>query len=208
MGYIMKACTKQYLSSNGVDENVMLGLDKFLNGVLQYRHNPENRPTPESDEGMVTLKISDLTNMFDSGFGLSGCGDTASYLVITTSLAEFLAEHQGKFVIGIFPHFWVKKKIATTASPFSAIMEEWDGVNAPVGIFWRWGTWRDTEFDYLTRSTLVDISSRNLYKNWIRSCDAPCGRRRNGRHTASGLGPPTLTMLYGTGQFHVCFELK
>ncbi len=135
----------------------------FLNGKLQYR------PNPKSDEGMVTLKISDLPNPFNSTFNLSGCGDVANNSVITTSITEFFAMHTGKLVIGLIPHL-VKRKIATTASPVSDIMEKWDG---PIGIFWRWGSWPNTWFDYLTRSTLADISSRDLYDNWVEAIPTP-----------------------------------
>ncbi len=133
----------------------------FLNGVLQYR------PDPNSDEDMIEFPISSLMNPLNGTFDLSGCGDAAEHLVITTSLSDFFDAHLNKIVIGIFP-----QKIATTASPFKDIMGNWDKNLAPVGIFWRWSGWNDlTWYDYLTLSDLEDISSRNLFKNWV------CARR-------------------------------
>ena len=179
--------------------------ERFLNGVLQYR------PYRESDEGMVTLKISDLPNPFDGTFDLSGCGDAANYLVITTSLSDFFAQHVYQnvyqIVIGISPHFLVEKIVASTPEHrFKDIMEKWDGVRAPIGIFWRQGSGQPLEwYNYITHATLEDISTYDLFKNWrdsllSRSC--PCidnylqdPRMFYKRHLSK----------LKLGKFHVCF---
>ena len=147
--------------------------ERFLNGKLIYK------PNPDSNNGIVTLKISDLPNPFNGTFDLSGCGCAAEYLVITTNISDFFAPHLNKIVIGLFPHWLVNNKIATTSSHFNDIMEEWDEVKAPMGIFWRWGRWSDlTWFDHLTQATLPAISSRNLFKNWATSTYGPRARFR------------------------------
>ncbi len=180
-------------------------LKTFLNGVLQYR------PTPESDEGMVTLKISDLPNPFDGTFDLSKCGGAAKHLVITTNISEFFAPHPDQEVIGFFPHFRAERIVASTPGhPFKDIMGNWDKNLAPVGIFWRWGRWPNTWFDYLTRSTIADISALNLYDNCAEADGtAPLGRtmRAHGPHTAPlQLYWPSTTSLQKNFMF--VFELK
>lgn len=162
----------------------------FLNGKLIYR------PTPESDDGSVALDFK-RNRPFEGAVDLSACGDIGKFLVITTSLSNFFALHPDQLVIGIFPRFLVKKKITTTASPFEGIMKEWDEASTPAGIFWRWGSWDLKWFDYLTQSTLADISSRNLYDNW-----SHCGSR----HAYLDLPVNHPNLLHrGSGKFHVCF---
>ena len=136
----------------------------FLNGKLIYR------PIPGSDDGIVTLSISKLMNPFKSTFDLSALGGTDKFLVITTNISDFFAPHPDQVVIGFFPHFRVKRIVASTPDhPFKDIMEKWDGVAAPVGIFWRWGSYDLTWYDYLTQSSLADISSRHLLENWLQA---------------------------------------
>ena len=167
--------------------------ERFLNGKLQYRFSPN------SDDGMIELPISGLSNPFNGTFDLSNCGDAAEHLVITTNLSDFFAMHTGKLVVGIFPHWLEKRKISTTASPFSDIMEKWD---EPIGIFWRLGIWSNTCFDYLTRSTLADITSRNLYENWVAADLAPHFPVVNYEYT---LYNPHSLHTFHHRKFHVCF---
>jgi hypothetical protein len=41
--------------------------------------------------------------------------------------------------------------------------------SSDVGIFWTWGQYVLSGFDYLTNKQFEDISSENLYDNWGRA---------------------------------------
>ncbi len=137
---------------------------RFLNGELIYR------PISDSEDGVVTRKVSDLKNPLDGTFDLSQCGRAGNHLLVTTDPSVFFARLGELIVVGVFLHCFAKKKIDTEAAPLKLIMDNWNGEAAPVGIFWRWGVWDNLEwYDYLTSASLVEISSKDLYENWNRS---------------------------------------
>ncbi len=162
---------------------------RFFNGVLQYR------PDPTNNDDMVTLYFSHFKkNLFNGTFGRPECVAAADMPLVTTSLSDFFAPHPDQVVIGFFPHFRAERIVASTPNhPFKAIMGNWDKNIAPVGIFWRWGSWNDlTWYDYLTQSSLADISSRDLYGNWVRAIRA-AQHTRNRTHYVMHYTQTTLT---------------
>ncbi len=135
--------------------------EQFLNGALIYR------PVHTSEECNISIKFSASIAPFNKMFNLSKCGDADKDLVITTDPSVFFSEREDKIVILITLHSLAKKKLDTTCAPFKPIMKGWNEGTAPVGLFWRLGGWADlTWYDYLTSSSLSDISSRNLFENW------------------------------------------
>ena len=134
---------------------------QFLNGSLLYR------PDPQSDKGMIQLKISDLTNPLEGTFDLSQCGDTGNFLSISTGYRKGMkAENSNKLEIWLAPRFMIEKKLKSSASHLQPIMGTWKEETAPIGILWSWGGWKDLSwYDYLTTHGAVNISSKNLYEN-------------------------------------------
>jgi hypothetical protein len=133
---------------------------QFLNGVLIYR------PNPQSDEGMVELKISDLPNPLEGTFDLSGCGDTGKYLSISTGYRkETISENSDKLEIQLAPRLMIEKNLGSSAGHFLPIMDNWNEETAPIGIFWSWGGGSNlSRYDFLTTMRTHEISSKNLYE--------------------------------------------
>ena len=153
-----QACSSMDLSWN---ENMMQFWERqFPRGILHYT------PPPESSE-VVLLPFSNLT---DGTFDLSTCGNAGTHLRITTSPNSFFevkGANENKLVVLIGYRNFIARGIFSPEHPFGSLMERWDGDQAPVGIFWRWGnaealTW----FDHLTTAPITFISSMNLFDNW------------------------------------------
>lgn len=143
---------------------------QFLNGTLIYR------PKPQSDEGMITLKISDLTNPLRGKFDLSQCGDTGKYLNIATGYRKAQApENSNKVEIWLTPRFLIDKEMPRLAPDhhIRTTSKNWGIARAPFGIFWTWGAWNaGTNMAYcyyLTNKTLEELSSKNLFKQYQNS---------------------------------------
>lgn len=150
--------------------------ETFFKGVLLYR------PNLDSDEGMITLKISELKepssegtsykllkkNPLEGTFDLSTCGDAGKYLVISTGHRKGKkAENNNKIEIWLAPKFIIEKNLKSSAGHLQPIMSDWNEEIAPIGIFWTWGGWDNLNgYDYLSNKTLADIGSKNLYENW------------------------------------------
>lgn len=132
---------------------------QFLNETLIYK------PNPQSDEGMIQLKISDLLNPLEGTFDLSKCGDTGKYLSILTGYRKGMkSENKDKLEIWLTPRFMVEKKLKSSARHLQPIMDNW---KEEFGMFWSWGGWHDLSwYDYLTSESALEISSKNLYDNW------------------------------------------
>ena len=143
---------------------------RFLKGVLIYR------PNGKSDEGMVTLKISDLENPFEGTFDLSGCGDAGLYLNISTGhRKEKNLQKVNKIEMLVVLRHLVVKELQGSASHLNDMLLEndkwfrdrWTKKRASVGIFWTWGGWDNMEwYDYLTHQSREELSNKNLYKKW------------------------------------------
>lgn len=153
----MKACMQIW----GQNE----GMRRFPNAVLRY--------TDPNTKAVQDLPFSNLADPFKGTFDLSACGRSSADLVITTDIDRFFTvggENAWKVVILISPYRLVKQEVSSQGHPFGPLMKSWDGVQAPAGIFWRWGSSNDlTEFDYLVTSSLEEISRENLSMNWDKS---------------------------------------
>jgi len=140
----------------------------FLEGKLVYK------PDPNSDARKKEFRIRDFVNPFGGTFPLSACGETDNFSQFTTDPSVFFAidDENSKVNILIAPHFLINRYISTTTNAFTAmigtIMGNWDK-DKPVGIFWRWGLFDATDFDYLSSSSLDEISSRNMWENCVRA---------------------------------------
>jgi hypothetical protein len=135
---------------------------RFLNGKLTYTDPKTNEVTQE-------LKIP-----FKGTFDLSQCGDIANYITITTDPSVFFAIDKAnpRLNILIAPHFLIKALSEDEVfQPFvQGILGQWDNRVAPIGIFWRMSTKENLPYyDYLITATVHEITSRNLYENWLRS---------------------------------------
>lgn len=133
--------------------------DRFLKGVLIYR------PQEGSDEGIITMRISELLNPLEGTFDLSQCGEVGKCLSISTGYRKRKnAENGNKVEIWLAPRFLIEKKLKTTASHFQDIYEKWND-SAPVGIFLTWGKWNDlNDHDYLLTENFDQLSYTNLYE--------------------------------------------
>lgn len=134
----------------------------FCNGTLLYR------PNPDSDEGMITLKVSDLANSLEGTFDLSGCGDTGQYLSISTGYRKGkIAENANKVEIWLAPRKFIEQELkAGRAQQFARMFMNWKP-DAQVGIFWTWGNHGANLlnlFDHLTDQDNLSLCSKNLYE--------------------------------------------
>ena len=138
---------------------------RFSNAVLRY--------TDPNTKAVKDLPFSNLANPFKGTFDLSACGRSSEDIVITTDIDRFFTvggENAWKVVILINPRHMVEQAIVSQEHPFTPLMKSWNGVQAPAGIFWRWGSRNNlTEFDYLVTSSLKEISRENLSMNWDKS---------------------------------------
>jgi hypothetical protein len=144
---------------------------KFLTGVLIYKPNLNN------DDGLVELPIAELAKPLEGTFDLSNCGDAGRFLSISTGYRKAKKhENEYKVEIWIAPKFLIEKDIATTASHFKPIMDEWQE-DIPFGLFWTWGggltdsrgevVGDDSScYEHLTTSPVDEISRNSLYKSW------------------------------------------
>ncbi|MBA3814419.1 MAG: hypothetical protein H0X26_08050 [Alphaproteobacteria bacterium] len=158
--------------------------ETFLKGVLLYR------PIHDSDEGMITLKISELKdtlpegetsykllkkNLLEGTFDLSACGKEGKYHVISTGHPKGInPENKNKTEIWIAPHFMIEKKNAN-APHFNCIMGNRDKIAAPVGVLYTCWDERNEYFDDCTTKDLDFVYEDNLCK-WYGAA-APGGCR-------------------------------
>jgi len=142
--------------------------NQYYNGILQY--------TPEDGGPKIVLKFSDFK---DGTFDISACGNEAQWQVITQSMPRFFiveGENKDKLVTLVVLRQVVEQAVKEDPNhPFSPILETWP-VDKPVGLFWRYGNYKNLAwFDYLTTSTLEEISRSNLFENWKKSSMARGG---------------------------------
>jgi len=131
----------------------------FLNGRLICK------PNPESDEGIVELRISDLAQPLSGAFNLSQCSDAVkNYPYIGTGLRIGVTKaHEDIAEIFIIPWFLAQKLSQTPAGSYLLpIMEQWDPAVAPFGIFYHWWAESNEYYVYCTWATLSDLSKNNL----------------------------------------------
>lgn len=141
--------------------------DRFYKGVLIYR------PIEGSDEGMIRLPISDLSNPLEGRFDLSQCGNAGQHLSIATGYRKVQTPANAEKVeIWFTPRFLVDKERETLAQNhhIKKVRWDWDAARAPVGIFWTWGGWDAAEQlswgGFLTVESMVELGSGSLLKKY------------------------------------------
>lgn len=154
----------QKFSKDGLTDKDENTYQTFINGLLIYK------PDPESDKGKIVFKMLDFLS--SPSVDLSNWGDAAQYLTITTDPSVFFQtdEMDPKFRILINPNFLIKrfeKDHTSHSTNLNKILVVWNEETAPIGMFLKEGNWTDPILcDYLVSSSLVEISSKNLYQNW------------------------------------------
>lgn len=131
---------------------------RFLNGRLIYK------PNPNSDDGRIELRISDLVNPLEGTFDLSKCGNVGTFFSISTGYRKGKkAENAIKVEIWLTPRFLIEKELNTTAGHFKDIFPAKWAEEAPVGIFWNSGGQNElTRMDYITNQDLESLSCSKL----------------------------------------------
>ena len=131
---------------------------RFLKGKLIYGDNENKRE----------LRIADLDNPLEGEFNLSGHED---YFSINMGFRTGKkAENAKKLEIWLTPRFLIERNLETTAGHFKEIMDGWDGVRAPVGIFWTWGSWGELDqYNYLTSNNMDELGSEDLFEKYKKS---------------------------------------
>lgn len=112
------------------------------------------------------IPFSRLSNPLESTFDLldkSMFGDVGKYLSIATGYRKRMTtENLGKVEVWIVLRFLVEKYLSTTAQHLIPVMGEF---TSSVGIFWTYGDWDNTDYDYLIVQNFDDLSNgENLYK--------------------------------------------
>jgi hypothetical protein len=123
----------------------------ILNGELLYKPNghpksdsDSDEPNPDSDVGMVRLKISDLANPFAGTFDLSQCGEASKHLSISMGLRKGKNdENQNKTEIWLIPRLLAIKNLEGNASYLKEIMDSWDE-DVTLGVTFNWWEWDHT----------------------------------------------------------------
>ena len=137
---------------------------RFMNGRLVYK----------GPSGERTFAISDTLNgSLEGEFDLRGLMYTSGkttdaidkYLRIKVGYRK-MKENESKTTVWLVPRFMIDQ----SRSSFKGV--SW---SSDIGIFWTWGGWDVTDFDYLTSMQFDEISSKNLYEL------AERGRRGPGR---------------------------
>jgi tetratricopeptide (TPR) repeat protein len=126
--------------------------DRFMNGRLVYK----------GPAGERSFLISDIANSSLEGeFNLNGLTFTSGST--TYNISDYLRiklgyrkvkENEDKTTAWIVPQFVSR----AGDSSFNAV--QW---TSDVGIFWTWGQYGLTDFDYLTSMQFDEISTKNLY---------------------------------------------
>ncbi len=142
----------------------------FLNGRLICK------PNPESDEGIVELRISDLAQPLSGAFNLSQCSDVVKkYLYIGTGLRIGVTDaHEGMAEIFIIPWFLAHKQSQTPAGSYLLpIMDGWDRQVAPYGIFYHWWEHGNQHYGYSIWAWPGDPSKNTLWDVYTKNCVLP-----------------------------------
>lgn len=123
---------------------------------LQYR------PTPNSNEGMITLKIPAFANPFRYKFNLSRCGSADKKICISTGYRTGMnLENKNKIEMFVAPRKMIKKDLISSSAHYKDIMSNW-GDNASIGIIYTWGNWDNNNwYDYNTNFTQAENSDKN-----------------------------------------------
>jgi|JI61114C2RNA_FD_contig_51_405928_length_1070_multi_2_in_0_out_0_1 hypothetical protein len=151
--------------------------DKFYNGKLIYRQNPN------SDNGKIELLISGLNHPFKGEFDLSNFGDIEKNLSINMGYRNRVKKkNKERIEIWLSPWFLIEKNINTTTKDINNIFPKELSLTSPIVIFWTLGKWdRLDSYDFLTKKNLSEISQLNLHNNEERDGAVFLGLRQGPR---------------------------
>jgi hypothetical protein len=167
--------------------------NRFINGRLVYNGPAGERIYPIADI---------LNSSLEGEFNLNGLTHTSGST--TYNIGDYLRikigyrkvkENEHKTTVWIVPQFMIDK----AQHAFKSVA--W---YAPIGIFWSWGKYDLSDFDYLTSMEFDDISSKNLYGLGARAGRQPrarwcgfTGRWREPYGTELGAGAPGWCQVTG-----------
>jgi predicted GTPase len=155
---------------------------QFLKGKLIYK------PDPNSDAGRREFPISDLANPLNGMFDISGCGDSAQHLSISTGFRRAVNPgNSNKVEVWIVPRFVIDKnpEAQAYASDLAAIGEL---SGKPFDVFFNWGGWGK-----MSRYWVAPVSSDNLFDDYRRARCVP-GADGGGRAAAAALFGPLMSV--------------
>ncbi len=167
---------------------VMLELQRKMEVLLRYvgipdivRGNEEiygqflrwklvHKPNKNNDEGRREFKIGDLANPLSGTFDLSGCGDSAKYLSISTGFRTSVnPENKEKVEVWIVPQFVLQNDTRAKAfNDFLQIQEKHR--DKPFAILFNWGGWNDLEWHEV--AGVSDNIFDNICDIWRRATTA------------------------------------
>lgn len=150
----------------------------FYNLELVYN------PNPDSEEGLVRFKISDLPNPQEGTFDLSQCGDAGKYLTISTGYPQKESvENKNKLEIWIVRRDFIEEELKENrVQQLKGHFPEWSDKadykyicgltewkkNVPIGIFWTRSDWRETHLHNATiDQSISSLKSKTLYEHWV-----------------------------------------
>jgi hypothetical protein len=144
---------------------IALGHEAFYQRLMASKL--EYRPTPGSDEGLITLPFWDLLaplagteNPLSGTFDLSRCGDAGQYFSINIGYKKAkIPANVSKYEVWICPWFLAEGEKPASLGP---LMGQWE---SPVGYLWTWGGWdpQTDNYDYFLQP--MD-NNKNLYEKW------------------------------------------
>lgn len=138
---------------------------RFFRGKLVYR------PDPNSDVGLKEFKISDLANPFSGTFDISGCGDTAQYLSISTGFRRAInPANRDKIEVWITPRFVIDKDPAAHRTALR-LSQEAQLHGHPYLVLFSWGGWDNLAWyevsaavEYILGATFYDqVTSKSSH---------------------------------------------
>lgn len=108
---------------------------QFLRGKLVYK------PDPNSDAGRIEFPISALTNPLAGTFDISGCGDSAEHLSISTGFRTVVnPANKSKLEVWIVPRFVIDND--PEAHAYARDLRGIDALTGqPFAVLFNWGGW-------------------------------------------------------------------
>lgn len=138
---------------------------RFLEGVLIYR------PDGKSDNGRIDLPISSLLHPLEDTFDISGCGDFARDLSISTGYRKGKkAANAKKIELWLTLRFLIEMELEGSASHFKDIFLCEGQVRRQAAIIITLGSDEIDLYDYLALENIEELSGNNLYEIALKAC--------------------------------------
>lgn len=116
-----------------------------------------------------TFKIADLLNE-DGNFDLLNpiFEGIDNHVFITSNPEQFFRVKEKSLLLMVLmtPKSFLEQKLASSAAPFGAIMDEWDAENASIGFFYRLECWSNkNQWAYNLSNPISKQLEDNLFTN-------------------------------------------